>query len=71
MTEQSRNRLFGEPDAEFELLLSNEHDELKSMISHYEQIMESISALCVLERNGVMDPRRVVSTIETILKGGE
>jgi len=56
--------------AEFELLLSNEHDELKSTISHYEQVFESISALCVLHRNGVMDARRVVTTIETIMREG-
>lgn len=65
--EYRSNQLYGEPDAEFQLLLSNEHDELKSVIAHNEQVFESISALCTLWRNGVMDGVNVIKNIQTIL----
>ncbi len=66
-TEGSRNQLHGEPDAEFQLLLSNEHDELKSVIAHNEQVFESISALCTLWRNGVMNGDNALKFIQNIV----
>ncbi len=56
-----------EPDAEFELLLSSEHDELKSVIAHHEQVFQSISALCILWQNGVMDANKVLKSIQNIV----
>jgi len=60
-------RLITEADAEFELLLSSEHDELKSVIAHHEQVFQSISALCVLWQNGVMDANKVLKSIQNIV----
>ena len=65
--EYRSNQLYGEPDAEFQLLLSNEHDALKSVIAHNEQVFESISALCTLWRNGVMNGDNALKFIQNIV----
>lgn len=65
--EIERQALYTEPDAEFQLLLSNEHDELKSVIAHNEQVFESISALCTLWRNGVMNGDNTLKFIQNIV----
>jgi len=53
-------------NAEFEPLLSSEHDELKSVIAHF----QSISAVCVLWQNGVFTTSFALNTIQKIVKGG-
>lgn len=62
----TEGRLVGEPDAEFQLL-SYEHDELKSEVDRHHRDFDSISALCTLWRNGVMNGDDALKFIQNIV----
>ena len=62
----TEGRLVVEPDAEFQLL-SYEHDELKSEVDRHHRDFDSISALCTLWRNGVINGDDALKFIQNIV----